>query len=131
MNPIATASPSPHLVAPAVAKKKTPARQAAGERPFVATASSSGRVVLMATARVVDETSATAAAASVASAAAPAHKKRRPPSCARGGGQSAPLAAVGGSAPYAYEAMQKQRFAAEMRLAAERLGFTLPLQYIG
>ena len=128
MNPIATASPSPHLVAPAVAKKKTPARQAAGERPFVATASSSGRVVLMATARVVDETSATAAAAS---AAAPAHKKRRPPSCARGGGQSAPLAAVGGSAPYAYEAMQKQRFAAEMRLAAERLGFTLPLQYIG
>lgn len=128
MNRIATASPSPHLVAPAVAKKKMPARQAAGERPFVATASSSGRVVLMATARVVDETSATAAAAS---AAAPAHKKRRPPSCARGGGQSAPLAAVGGSAPYAYEAMQKQRFAAEMRLAAERLGFTLPLQYIG
>ena len=104
--------------APGAAQKKTAARQAGGERPFVATASSSGRVVLMATARVES--------AEASSAASPPLKKRA--CAARGGSPRASLAAVGGSAPYAYEIMQKQRFAAEMRLAAERHGFTLPLR---
>ena len=98
-------------------QKKTAARQARGERPFVATASSSGRVVLMATVKSAEASS---------SAASPPLKKRA--SAARGGSPRASLAAVGGSAPYAYEIMQKQRFAAEMRLAAERHGFTLPLR---